>query len=183
MKDSDKFSDPPVKMSDLKAAIDDFDQFIALALDGSKKAIVQKQKCREILCSLLRQLGHYVESVAGNSMDVFLSSGFEPAGKSAPARAIVPRILKIKHGKSGELYVSYEPFYRQVVYYELRYGAQASGGALPSSWIGPLQSKQARWPTLIQNLTPGTIYCFQVRVYKNDETLSDWSNTATKMST
>ena len=46
----------------------------------------------------------------------------------------------------------------------------------------PVQSKQARRPALIQNLTPGTIYCFQVRVYKNDETFSNWSDTATKMS-
>jgi hypothetical protein len=183
MKDNDKFRNPPVKLSDLKTAVDDFDHSIAQALDGGKKAFAQKEKCRAILVNILRQLGHYVESVAGDSMDVFLSSGFEPAGKSGPTRAIVPRILKIKYGRSGELYVLYEAFHRQVLYYELRYGPQGPGGELPDPWMNPLQSKQARRPALIQNLTPGTIYCFQVRVYKNDETFSDWSNTATKMST
>jgi hypothetical protein len=183
MKDNDKYPDPPAKLSDLKAAVDDFDHSIAQSLDGGKKAFAQKEKCRAILVNLLRQLGHYVESIAGDRMDIFLSSGFEPAGKSGPTRAIVPRILKIKHGKSGELYVSYEAFYRQVLYYELRYGQQGRGGQLPDPWMKPFQSKQARRPALIQNLTPGTVYCFQVRVYKNDETFSDWSNTATKMST
>jgi hypothetical protein len=183
MKGSDKFPDPPVKLSDLKAAIDNFDQSIARALDGGKTAFALKDKCRGILIKILLQLGHYVESVAEDSMAVFLSSGFEPAGKSGPTGAIVPRILKVKQGKSGEVYVSYEAFYRQVMFYELRYGPQGPGGEPPNPWMESLQSKQARRPALIQNLTPGTIYCFQVRVYKNDETFSDWSNTATKMST
>jgi hypothetical protein len=182
MNDSDKFPNPPVKLSDLITAADDFNQAIALALDGGKKTFAEKTKCRGIVVKMLHQLGHYVESVAGDSMDVFLSSGFEPAGKSGPTGAIAPRILKIKQGKSGELYVSYEAFYRQVMYYQLRYGPQGPGGALPNAWMETLQSKQARRPALIQNLTPGTTYCFQVRVYKNDETFSDWSNTATKMS-
>ena len=183
MKDNKKFPNPPVKMSDLKGAIDDFNQAIAQTLDGGKKAFAQKTKCRDILVKILHQLGHYVESLAENSMAVFLSSGFEPAGKSASTGAIVPRIVKIKHGKSGELYVSYEAFYRRVLYYELRYGPQGHGGVPPNPWMQSWQSKQARRPALIQNLTPGTVYCFQVRVYKNDETFSDWSNTATKMST
>jgi hypothetical protein len=183
MKDTDKFPNPPVKLSALKAAIDDFDQSIAKALDGGKTAFARKKKCRARLVKILRQLGPYVESVAEDSMDIVLSSGFEPAGKSGPTGAIVPRILKISQGKSGELYVSYEAFYRQVLYYELRYGPQGRGGTPPNPWMGPLQSKQARRPALIQNLTPGTTYCFQVRVYKNDETYSDWSATATKMST
>ena len=182
MKGNEKFANSPIKLSDLKAATDDFDHSIAQALDGGKKAFAQKQKCRASLVKILRQLGHYVESAAEGNMDVFLSSGFEPAGKSGPTGAIVPRILKIKPGKSGELYVSYEAFYRQVLYYELRYGPQGPGGAPPNPWMELLQSKQARRPALIRNLTPGTIYCFQVRVYKNDETYSNWSNTATQMS-
>src|SRR5579862_3689457 len=146
MKDNDRFANSPVKMSDLKAAGDDFDQAIAQALDGGKKAFAQKAKCRAILVKILIQLGHYVEAVAENNMDVFLSSGFEPAGKSGPRGAIVPRILKIKHGKSGELYVWYEAFYRQVLYYELRYGPQRPDGTPPNPWMASLQSKQARRP-------------------------------------
>ena len=183
MKGNSKFPNPPVKLSDLKAALAEFDRSIAQALDGGKKAFAEKKKCRGVVVKILRQLGSYVESAAEDSMDVFLSSGFQPAGKSGPTGAIVPRILNIKQGKSGEFYVSYEAFYRQVLYYELRYRLQGPDGAPPNPWTEPLQSKQARRPALIQNLTPGKTYCFQVRVYKNDETYSEWSNTATKMST
>jgi hypothetical protein len=183
LKDSDKFANPPVKLSDLKVALDDFNDSIAQAVGGGRMAFARKKKCRVILIKILGKLGHYVESVAEDSMDVLLTSGFEPAGKSGPTGAIVPRILKIKQGKSGELYVSYEAFYRQVLYYELRYGPQGPSGAPPNPWMESLQSKQARRPALVQNLTPGTNYCFQVRVYKNDETFSGWSDTVTKMST
>ena len=180
---SDKFSNPSVKLSDLKRAQDAFDQARAQALDGGKKAFAQKKKCRSNLCKLLVQLGHYAESVAEDNMDVFLLSGFEAAGKSGPTGAIVARILKIKHGKSGELYVWYEAFYRRVLQYELRFGPQGPGGTPPDPWMDSLKFKQARRLALIQNLTPGTIYCFQVRVFKNDETYSDWSNIATRMCT
>lgn len=182
MKDNeDKFPNPPVKLSDLQAAIDEFDRSRTQALDRGKEAFALKKKCREILIKILLKLGHYVESVAEDNMDVFLSSGFEPAGKSGRTGVIVPRILKIKQGKSGEFCVSYLAFYRRVLYYELRYGPQGPRGALPERWMPTVQSKQARRPALIQNLTPGTIYCVKVRVYKNDETFSDWSHTATKM--
>jgi hypothetical protein len=183
MKDyKNKFPNPPVKLSDLQAAVDDFDRSRTQALDGGKKAFAQKKKCRQILIKMLKQLGHYVEAVAENDVALFLLSGFELAGKSGPSGEIVPRILQIKQGKSGEFYVSFPAFYRQVLYYQLRWGPQGPGGALPDPWLGPLQSRQARRPMLIRNLTPGTIYCFQVRVYKNDETFTDWSQTATKMS-
>ena len=182
MKDNPNFSDPPIKLSVLKAANDDFDSAIAKALDRGKIAFAQKKKCRAILTQILIQLGHYAEAVAGDNMDVFLSSGFEAAGKSGPTGAIVARILKITNGKSGELYVWCAAFYRQVVYYELRYGPRGPGGELPNPWMAPIQSRQARRPVLIQNLIPGTVYCFQVRVYKNDETFSNWSNTVTRMS-
>jgi hypothetical protein len=166
----DKFPNPPVKLSDLEAAIENFDASRTLAGDGGRKAFAQKKKCRGILIRILIQLGH-----------VFLLSGFELAGKSGSSDEIVPRILQIKQGKSGEFFVSFLAFYRKVIYYELRYGPQGPDGVLPDPWMPPLQSRQARRPILVQNLIPGTIYCFQVRVYKNNETFSDWSQTAIKM--
>ncbi|HEY2380104.1 MAG TPA: fibronectin type III domain-containing protein [Terriglobia bacterium] len=180
---SDKFPDPPVKQSDLKAALDDFTHARSQALDGGRKAFARKKSCRKKLCKLLIQLGHYVESVADNDIAAFIASGFEPAGKSGPTAPVVPRILKLTQGKSGELLAWYQAFYRRVVQYELRGGAQGRDGTPPNPWTISLTSKQARRPARIQNLTPGTIYSFQVRVYKNDETYSDWSNPVTRMCT
>lgn len=183
MNGNDAFVNPPVKLSHLKTALDDFDHSRAQALDGGKKIFAQKKKCRVNVCKLLVQLGHYVETVAENNMDVFISSGFELAGKSGPTGPIVPRILKIKQGKSGEFYVSYEAFYRRVLQYELRCRRQVPNGTPPDPWMNSLKFKQAKRPALIQNLIRGTIYSFQVRVFKNDETYSDWSSTVSKMCT
>jgi len=177
---NDKFPDTPVKESDLRAALDDFNDSRAKALDRGKKAFARKKSCRKKLCKLLVRLGHYVESVAEDDLATFVSSGYELAGKSGPSGPIVPRILKIKQGKSGEFYVSFKAFYRQVLQYQLRGGAQGLDGTLPDPWTISLTSKQARRPALVQNLTPGAVYCFQVRVFKNDETYSGWSDTATK---
>lgn len=177
----DKFPDPPVKQSDFKAALDDFNESIALALDGAKIAFAKKKTCRQKLCKFLVRVGHYVHDIADNDATVILSSGFELAGKSGPNVLIVPCILKITQGKSGELYIWFQPFYRQVVHYELRGGPEGPDGALPDPWTISIISKQARRPTLVQNLKRATTYCFQVRVYKNDETYSDWSSTVSRM--
>src|SRR5215831_4409261 len=73
MKDNNKkFQNPPVKFGVLKSAVDDFNDSIAEVLDGGKKAFAHKKKCRGILVKILVQLGHYVESVAEDNMDVFL---------------------------------------------------------------------------------------------------------------
>jgi hypothetical protein len=182
MDPNDNFPDPPLKLSDLKAALKDFDSARARAADGSKQGMAEKKKCRQVVIKMLTQLAHYVETVSEDEMDVFLSSGFDPIGKAGCANpTLIPRILKITQGKSGELYVSYEPFYRKVIHYQLRHGPQGPGGEPPDPWTDTLTLRQARRPALITRLTPGTIYCFQVRVFKNDETYSDWSSTATRM--
>ena len=46
MKGNERFPNPPVELSDLKAAIDEFDRSRTQALDGGKKAFAQKKKCR-----------------------------------------------------------------------------------------------------------------------------------------
>src|SRR5881628_2086813 len=73
-----------------------------------------------------------------------------------------PRILKIRQGKTGELLVYFTPLYRKAVHYELRHGAQGADGMPPETWTGE-SLLQARRPARIENLTPGTIYVFQVR--------------------
>lgn len=180
---SGKFPNSPVPESDFKAALDAFNAARVQWFDGGKKAFAQKKSTRLKFCKLLVQVGHYVESVADNDAHLFALSGFELAGKSGPNGPVVPRILWIKQAKSGAFYVSYQAFYRQVLQYQLRGGVKGPNAMLPGSWTISLTSKQARRPALIENLTPGTIYSFQVRVQKNDETYTDWSPAVSKMST
>jgi len=177
-----QFPHPPVKLSDLKAGLEDFDSSCGKVLDGGKKAFAEKKKCRGIVIKMLVQLGQYVESVAENDMALFLLSGFEPAGKSPTQKVIDPRILKITYGKSGELLAWYLAFYRQVIHYQLRYRQQGPDGGLPDPWTETRTLRQARKPASVTGLTPGKIYCFQVWVFKNDETFTDWSPTVTRMS-
>ena len=153
------FPNPPVKLSDLKAALISFDHAIAAAVaDRGKKAFAQKKKCRHVVATMLRQLGHYVEAACDGNLAAFVSSGFEPIrspGATEPCPK--PRILKIRQGKTGELLVYFTPLYRKAVHYELRHGAQSADGMLPETWT--VESLlQARRPARIENLTPGTIY-------------------------
>src|SRR5439155_899003 len=129
------FPKPPVRMSDLKAALIDFDYAIGGAADGGRKAFAEKKKCREVVITMLRQLGHYVEVACNDNMAIFLSSGFEAvSAPGATEQCPTPTILKIRQGKSGELLVFITPLYRQIVQYELRYGPQAADGAPPDEW-------------------------------------------------
>ena len=87
-----------------------------------------------------------------------------------------PVIVKIGQGKSGELLVSFTPFYRKAVHYQLRYGAD---GVAPDEWtIETLL--QARRAARVDNLTPGTVYAFQVRAFGKTGVYTDWSDTATR---
>ena len=72
------YSDSPVDLPTLKSGVDSYSRAIADALDGSKKAIAERNKQRLAVCNMLKQLGHYVEAHCGNDMAVFLSSGFQP---------------------------------------------------------------------------------------------------------
>jgi len=111
----------------------------------------------------------------------FVSSGFElirSPGATEPCPK--PRILKIRQGKTGELLVYFTPLYRKAVHYELRHGAQSADGMLPETWT--VESLlQARRPARIENLTPGTIYVFQVRAFGKTGVYTDWSDSATRM--
>jgi hypothetical protein len=71
-----KFPHPPVKIADLRAALEDFDTARATLFDGGKQVFALRDKCRDIVVKLLIQLGHYVEAVAEDDMVVFVSSGF-----------------------------------------------------------------------------------------------------------
>src|SRR2546425_11341165 len=68
-------SAPPVDPAILKSANDALAAAIAAALDGSKKAIAQRNAHKEVVVKLLTQLAHYVEASCKEDMAIFLSSG------------------------------------------------------------------------------------------------------------
>jgi len=173
---------PPVKIADLRAALEDFDAARAQLFDRGKKVFVRRDKCRDIVVKLLVQLGHYVEAAAEDDIVVFLSSGFQPQRKAGAVKECdAPSIYKIVQGKSGVLSVYFTPFYRQVIKYEFRWGPQVRNSFSPDAWTETRHLRQGRRPIVVENLTPGTIYCFQVRAYRTNETYTEWSGIASLM--
>jgi hypothetical protein len=108
--------------------------------------------------------------------------GFPTAKKAGAIKECdAPSIYKIVQGKSGVLSVYFTPFYRQVVNYEFRWGPQGRDRFSPDAWAETRQLRQGRRPVVVENLTPGTIYCFQVRAYCTNETIPNGAASAARM--
>src|SRR5438477_4115363 len=93
------FTNPPVDLATLKAAVDSLHAMIAQAADGSKKVIAEKNKQRATVINMLRMLGRYVEIQSQDDMSIFQTSGFQAASTTrAPAQPLSEKIRKIEHG-------------------------------------------------------------------------------------
>jgi hypothetical protein len=79
MKGNGGFPNPPFDLSKLGDQIDRYGQSVAVAMDGSKSARAEYKKQRQVLIDMLRELAHYVEANCKGSLELFRSSGFEPA--------------------------------------------------------------------------------------------------------
>ena len=172
------YEHPPVELAVLKAALDSYSAAIAEALDGSKKAIADRNKRRREVITMLRLLGRYVEVTCKNDLAIFASSGFEAASNSRtpPQPLAQPTIDYIEQGNSGQLLVAIKPV-KKARNYELQYAA-LSGGT-PGQWT-TITVTSSRPAIPVSGLTPGTIYVFQVRALgKLGHT--DWSNSSTRM--
>jgi hypothetical protein len=172
---------PPVDMPTLKSNIDTLSSDITAALDGSKKAIAQRNRQVGIVIKMLRQLAHYAEANCKDDLTTFLKSGFEAVSTVRPAAQPLSQFIrKIDQGpNSGQLRVTIIAV-SGAVSYELRWAPLGTGG-MPGSWTNQLVSK-TRPPTSITGLVPGTTYAFQVRSF-SDAGLSDWSDSVTRMCT
>lgn len=173
---------PPVDLAAFKTAIDTYTASVSAALDGGKTATATRNKNRSDVMLMLRLLGHYVEANCKNDMPTFLSSGFSvaaPVAKTPPQPVQVPTIVSIDHGNTGQLKVAIKPVARARSY-EIRYAAPAAAGATPA-WAS-VTVAGSKPPTLIENLTRGIDYTFQVRAF-GKLGFSDWSSPVDQMCT
>src|SRR5581483_10553239 len=96
-----KLTNPPVKPEDLKAAVATYASLIAAVPDGGKKAVVARNKQREVVVKMLRQLGHWVEANCDNDPEILKSSGFQQAVtpvRTAPQPLAGPPSFKVDNG-------------------------------------------------------------------------------------
>jgi exonuclease VII small subunit len=176
------YPQPPVEMPALKSTLDGYNTLVAAALDGSKQVLSERNRQGEVLKKILTQLAHYVESASKDDMTTFTSSGFQAVSKvRATTPSLSESIRKIAQGSSsGVLLVSLVAV-AGALSYEIRCGAVPAGTTAPATpaWT-IIIVPSVRPPATISNLTPGTNYQFEVRVYTKSG-WSDWGGSATRM--
>ena len=91
----------PFDIAVFKTAIDGYAAAVNEALDGSKKAIAERNRQREVVIKMLRQLAHHVEAASKDDLTVFLSSGFDlrPTGRTKTP-PVSQSIQKIEIGRA-----------------------------------------------------------------------------------
>ncbi len=156
------YSKPPFDLAAYQAGIRAYEGAIPAALDGSRTAIAQKNKLRDAVEKMYVELAHYVEANCNNDMATFLLSGFQPATNTkASAQPLdQPTIASVGEGPlTGQVKVKIGTV-SKAVGYKLRYAPVPNGGGMPASWTEKTVTMVK--PIVIENLTPGTIYTFQV---------------------
>src|SRR5262249_54332429 len=144
------------------------------ALDGGKKAVAQRNHCKEIVVKILDQLAKYVQANCNDDMTIFLSSGFkaQSSTKTKPATAS-EKIHSIKLGpNSGKVQVRLVSV-PGAASCELRWAPVPAGG-VPAAWTTQPISN-IRSATVVSGLTPGTTYAFQARAVIQSG-YTDWSD-------
>jgi len=174
------FTNLPVDLNALKAALDAYSVSIGEARDGGKKAITLRNRLGEDLIRMLRALANHVELNCRDDMNIFLSSGFRPRSSTrTPAQPLdQPAVVYVDQGNTGQLLVSIKAV-RKAKTYELRYGPVGDGGATPASWSMQMVPS-TRTAAPIIGLTPGVTYAIQVRAY-GQLGHTEWSDSATRM--
>ena len=182
MTNNPKFVNPPISAADLKTQVETFASLIAAAADGSKKAITERKKQRAVVVKMLRQLGHWVEANCNNDPGILQSSGSRQQVtpvRTAPQPLAGPPSFKVENGPiSGQVVLRGKPV-SKAVSYTVHYAPLGSDGK-PGSWteLTPLTVIRS---VVVNGLTPGTTYAFQVRALGRAG-YTNWSDSVTRMS-
>lgn len=172
---------PPVDVKTYGAEISNYKAAIPAALDGSKTAVAQKNKLRNSAVRMYGLNAKYVENNCNDDMATFLSSGFQPASttKAPPQPLPTPVIKSVTQGPiSGQLKVTIAPV-PKALSLVIRHAPQPAAGAQPVWVEETLTSKK---PVIYSELTPGTIYMFQVKALGRTG-YTDYSDTVSRMVT
>jgi hypothetical protein len=172
---------PPVPIADVKSLRDAFSAAMVASAEGSKTATADKNKKREQLTVMMRQLAHYVEVACNGDMAIFLSSGFQPRTitRSTPQPLAVPTTTGLAQGMTGQMLLSVKN-QKKALHHDAK--VTPVGGANPglSGQGTMLTVSSLKQPITFNGLTPGTIYSFQVRAY-GKLGYTEWSDPVTRM--
>ena len=168
------FANPPVEITAVQTALNDFNAALAAVPLGGVSATAAKNNRRDVLVGLLRKIGYYVQTHCNNDREVLFSSGFAalPLRGGTAVPPAKPSILSVDNGNTTQLVVRAAPVGR-VRCYEVRFASVSSGGA-PGVWQSGGLFPSSR-SMVVTGLTPGTNYAFQVRAMVSAG-FSDWSD-------
>jgi hypothetical protein len=174
------FPNPPIDLSALKAALDRFESLAADATYGDSRLLVQRDELRAKINIMLRRLAQYVEDNVQDDPTKIPSTGFKQMPTSRTRKELRDtRITRVEHVNRGQLRARYTSAGREAKHYQFRKAPK--GTPDPDSW--PTEEfPNAKDGALFDNLTPGVVYTFQVRVY-GPEGYKDWSPAVDKMCT
>jgi hypothetical protein len=165
---------PPIAA--VSAGLAAFTTALAAAAGGGKVLTAAKNEQRENLLAILRQLAAYVQGACGNDLSWLLSSGFRATSTNRSRTPLAtPAILGITNGTSMALTLNVEPVANARAY-------EVRKSIIAGTWLDGGICTQAR-RIMVQGLTPGTVYTFQVRAIGGSTGFSDWSDPLSHMAT
>jgi hypothetical protein len=179
---ADVFPKLPVDLPTYASGIKAYEDAIPVALDGSKTAIAHKNKQRNAAVKIYTELAHYVEANCNYDMATFLLSGFTaaaPATRTPPQPLPTPSIASVVPGPlTGQQKVKIGSL-KKAMSFDFRFAPPAAAGATPSWTYKTITSRKA---FIVDSLTPGTVYTFQVRALGRLG-YTEWSDPVNRMAT
>jgi hypothetical protein len=172
LKNNPAYPNPPFDLSRLEDQIDRYVESVTFAMDGGRSARAEYKKQRQALTDMLRELAHYVEANCKGSVELLLSSGFEPKPtKRIQTAPLSETIRSLRRGpNSGQVWlklIASDDAYS----YRARWALWTEG---EPEW-SEIAIAQTRPATLITGLKPGATYLFQARRHVKDR-YTDWSD-------
>jgi len=177
----EQFANPVPDKATFEAQRTAFSAAVVAAKDGSHKLIAEKNKLHSASVKMMSKLARYVMETANHDLPTLTASGFTvTVGNPAPKLPEQPTIKDLTQKVSGQIEGKSTSVGGAKIY-EMRAGALGPGGTAPATWT-TLQMPNAKTAAVFKDLTPGTVYAFQVRAFG----LAGWtafSDPINKMST
>lgn len=168
------YTTPVPTLASVTTASTTFKNALSAAASGGHTLTAIKDAARAALLVLMRQLALYVQGIANNNNAVLLSSGFHSTTTVHTQTPLIkPFIVNIQNEVSTQVVLRVTPIH-DAVSYEIRYSS------VPGTWVSAPISTQAK-RVVVEGLTPGTIYTFQVRAVGGSTGFSDWSDPVSHM--
>jgi hypothetical protein len=158
----------------MTTSLDDLDAKTQAALGGGRLAVASRRAAEVQVRVLARQLGNYVESHCGESVETLLSSGFDAQRAATPSQMpAVPGNPRLSHnGSSGVLLFRFTGD-SNVRNFSVQHAENEAG-----PWIDHDLSTSTR--VEIPSLTPGKVYYARAQAHATAGT-SDWTVPTSKM--